>query len=292
MHFLEFSNLIPKPFLKKKKIVELNDHLIVHHLVLRSSRLKRKVKVDVFIPRVYVLPVGNETPCLLMNDGQDWEQLKLVDILTQRIESGKPVPVVVGVHAGDRMNEYGTAGFPDYKHRGWKAKTYSDFVIYKLVPYLSEHYGLFNSPEHAVFGGFSLGGLSALDIVWRNPQAFLKVGVFSGSFWWRSSPMNADYPDADRIIHQVVHQGKYKPGMRFWLQAGTKDEESDRNNNGVIDAIDDTLDLIKTLGLKGYTSNCMSYVETEGGEHNFNTWSAVFPDFLDWAFGGAKELQN
>ncbi|MFT7270016.1 MAG: enterochelin esterase-like enzyme [Roseivirga sp.] len=286
MHFLELPSFIIKPFLKKRTIVALNDHLIVHHLILRSIRLKRKVKVDVFIPRRTNLPTSSDAPCLLMNDGQDWEQLKLVDTLTARIQSGKLVPIVVGVHAGDRMNEYGTAGFSDYMNRGWKAKTYSDFVIYKLLPFLTENYGIFTSPRHAAFTGFSLGGLSALDIVWRNPQAFLKVGVFSGSFWWRSSTMNSQYPDADRIIHQVVHQGRYKPGMEFWLQAGTKDEESDRNNNGVIDAIDDTLDLVKTLGLKGYTSNCIHYAETEGGEHNFDTWSKVFPAFLDWAFKG------
>jgi enterochelin esterase-like enzyme len=287
MHFLELSSFIQKPFLKKKRILELNDDLVVHQLVVRSGRLKRKVKVDVFLPANISLPVDGQTPCLLMNDGQDWEQLKLVDMLTDRIKVGKAVPVVVGIHAGDRMNEYGTAGFADYKNRGWKAKTYSDFVIYKLLPFLNEHYGVFTSPSHAAFAGFSLGGLSALDITWRNPQAFLKVGVFSGSFWWRSSPMNSEYPDADRIIHQVIHQGKYKPGMQFWLQAGTKDEVSDRNNNGVIDAIDDTLDLIKSLGLKGYTSDCINYVETVDGEHNFNTWSKVFPTFLEWAFDEA-----
>ena len=36
------------------------------------------------------------------------------------------------------------------------------------------------------FCGFSLGGLSALDIVWNHPTEFTKVGVFSGSLWWRT----------------------------------------------------------------------------------------------------------
>jgi enterochelin esterase-like enzyme len=284
MSFRDFSDIIIKPFVKKKKVLVLNEHLQVHQLLVRSKRLKHKVRVDIFLPLTYNPSERSNAPSLLLNDGQDWEQLKLVDTLMARILANKPLPIVVGVYAKDRLNEYGTAGFSDYKNRGWKAKTYSDFIIYKLLPYLREHYGCFIEPKLSVYAGFSLGGLSAIDITWRNPQAFLKVGVFSGSFWWRSTPVNEQYPDADRIIHQVVNQGKYNAGMKFWLQAGTNDETSDRNHNGVIDAIDDTLDLIKTLQVKGYTEQCITYVEVKDGEHNFDTWSAVFPDFLDWAF--------
>lgn len=109
-------------------------------------------------------------------------------------------------------------------------------------------------------------------------------GVFFGSFWWRSSKPDDRYPDADRIMHYVIGAGSFKPGMQFWLQTGTEDEESDRNNNGVIDAIDDTLDLIHVLKAKGYRHEDVTYTELEGGKHNFDTWAEVFPEFLDWCF--------
>ncbi|MCK7556163.1 hypothetical protein MKQ70_14525 [Chitinophaga sedimenti] len=36
------------------------------------------------------------------------------------------------------------------------------------------------------------------------------------------------------------------------MQCGTADEQSDRNNNGIIDSVDDTESLIEALKTKGY----------------------------------------
>ncbi|HEY9116817.1 MAG TPA: esterase family protein, partial [Roseivirga sp.] len=80
----------------------------------------------------------------------------------------------------------------------------------------------------------------------------------------------------------LIDNGRHVQGLKFWFEAGTKDEESDRNNNGIIDSIDDTLDLISALKRKGYTDSDILYLEIEGGEHNFNTWSEAFPKFISW----------
>jgi enterochelin esterase-like enzyme len=72
--------------------------------------------------------------------------------------------------------------------------------------------------------------------------------------------------------------------MKFWFQNGTQDETDDRNNNGIIDAIDDTMALIDILTEKGYKPHeDIRYTEVEGGEHNTQTWKKVLPDFLKWA---------
>lgn len=275
-----FNFRLKKPFVKQKTIKQVNPNLTLHSLRVRSRRLKRKVKVDVYLPFPF-RPFSQSYPCLLLNDGQDAEQLKLVDTLTQFYQNSQKF-VVVAVHAGDRINEYGTAGQPDYMNRGWKAKSYSDFIIHRLIPYLRLHYGLFTEAENSFVAGFSLGGLSAIDLLWKNPDVFTKVGVFSGSFWWRMKGLGPGYKDSDRIMHQLIDKGSFKPGLKFWMEAGTKDEEMDRNNNGIIDAIDDTLDLIKSLKNKGYSDDDIVYEEVEGGEHNFKTWSQVFPNFLNW----------
>ena len=126
-----------------------------------------------------------------------------------------------------------------------------------------------------------------MDIGWNNPKFFSKIGVFSGSFWWRQKSEEEGYVDEnDRIMHNIVRAGTYKKGMKFWIEAGTNDEISDRNNNGIIDAIDDTLDLIKELEKKGYKKpQDIVYEEVKGGEHNAKTWSKILPNFLIWAFG-------
>ena len=48
--------------------------------------------------------------------------------------------VLVAIHAGDRIQEYGTAAQADYLQRGSKAGLYTDFVLTELLPYIQKHY--------------------------------------------------------------------------------------------------------------------------------------------------------
>ncbi len=274
-----------KPFIKHRTEEVVNDYLIHQHLCVRSKNLKRKVNIDIFYPKSLFKQKMTDIPTLYLNDGQDAKLLQLHDTLTKRYSSMELKDVIViGIHAGDRMNEYGTAGHPEYMKRGWRAGQYTHFVLEELRPFLIKTLGCGQRPELTAFAGFSLGGLSAMDITWHHPEAFSKVGVFSGSFWWRKKPVNGQYQDSDRIMQALIDLGEHKSGLSFWFEAGTKDEEADRNNNGIIDAIDDTQDIIHSLKNKGYHESDITYVEIEGGEHNFKTWSKVFPQFLEWAF--------
>jgi enterochelin esterase-like enzyme len=254
---------------------------------LYSVPLKRTVLLDVVLPPNY--QSSNETyPILYLNDGQDLPRLKMTEVLdslykAQAIKSF----VLVAIHAGDRIQEYGTAARADYLNRGSKAALYTDFVLTELLPYIKKHYHVSSAPTQSVFAGFSLGGLSAFDIVFHHPERFSRAGVFSGSFWWRSKKFDSSYSDdRDRIMHNLVRAGTYKQGLAFWFETGTDDETSDRNNNGIIDAIEDTTDLIDELVKNGYQrEKDIRYVEIKGGQHNQETWSAIMPDFLTWAFG-------
>ncbi|MFY0254615.1 alpha/beta hydrolase [Chitinophaga sp. 30R24] len=128
-----------------------------------------------------------------------------------------------------RRAEYGTAGVPDYMGQGQLAERYTQFIIQELLPYLQQRYPTFPLTRRA-FAGWSLGGLSALDIVWRYPSFFQLAGIFSGSLWWRSKPLGADYrDDRDRIMHQLIRVGNFHPGQQFFFECGTADETADRN---------------------------------------------------------------
>lgn len=248
--------------------------------------LQRNVEVEILTPPE--LDKTRKYPLLLLNDGQDSEAVK-VKSTVEKLVAEKAIPeiIVVGITAGDRMQEYGVAYRHDYHGRGKSAKAYSDYVIKELVPYLGYRYPLSAVPAARAFAGYSLGGLSAMDIAWNHPDQFGKVGVFSGSFWWRkrdaSSFFYSDY--RDRLMHLQVRRGRLKPGLKFWFQTGTLDENSDRNKNGVIDSIDDTLDLISELTRKGYRPfHDIQYLEIKDGRHNQETWAQAMPDFLRWAF--------
>jgi enterochelin esterase-like enzyme len=193
----------------------------------------------------------------------------------------------VGIHAGPlRKFEYGTAVAPDYKGRGNLANSYTRFITEELVPAIRL---LFPGrlKDRWAFAGFSLGGLSALDISWRQGNLFNTTGIFSGSLWWRTLDKDdPDYQDEQhRIMHNQIRDGYFVPGMRFFFECGTEDETEDRNGNGIIDSIDDTKDLILTLTEKGYDPHTdIAYHEIEGGKHDVATWASAMPVFLKWAF--------
>ncbi len=158
----------------------------------------------------------------------------------------------------------------------------------ELIPYISEACRVSSFREKA-FAGFSLGGLSALDIVWNHPAEFNKAGVFSGSFWWRSLDQNEEGYDDDkhRIMQQQIRKGKFHRGLKFFFQCGNMDETKDRNQNGIIDSIEDTLDVIKELEAKGYENGKdIYYMEIKDGRHDVATWGRAMPEFLKWGWGG------
>lgn len=261
--------------------------IVVENVELESTFLERKVKVDFYLPVHVEQP--DEMSLLLINDGQDLVTMgydKLLDVLHQQ-QIIRPL-LCVGIHCGeDRKNEYGMMSSVDYKGRGAKAALYDRFIFEELLPYVYSQYALQSFKEKA-FAGFSLGGLSALDIVWNHPDVFQKVGVFSGSMWWRIKDRNdKDYNEStDKLMPRQIRDGMYHPGLKFFFQVGELDEAEDRNRNGVIDSIDDTIDVMRELLGKGYLEGRdMVYVQLPDGRHDVPSWAKAFPLFLQWGWG-------
>ena len=261
--------------------------ILLENKTLQSKFLQREVKVDFYLPSHVSDP--SQMSLLLINDGQDMEVMGFEKILERLYAEQSIGPLFcAAIHAGaERKMEYGIANHPNYKGQGAKAGAYTSFIMEELIPYIKETYRVFSFREKA-FAGFSLGGLSALDIVWNNPDEFSKAGVFSGSFWWRSVDQTDKEYDDDkhRIMQQQIRNGRFHPGLKFFFQCGNMDETKDRNQNGIIDSIDDTLDVIKELVTKGYKNGKdIYYMEMKDGRHDIATWGRAMPEFLKWGWG-------
>src|SRR4051812_3293627 len=105
---------------------------------------------------------------LLLNDGQDADQFRIEEILDSLYNKKLIQPlVIVAIHAGDRMQEYGVSGLPDYKGNGSKADKYASFIDNELYDFVKKKAGArkFNT---VAIAGCSLGGLSAFDVAWDN----------------------------------------------------------------------------------------------------------------------------
>jgi enterochelin esterase-like enzyme len=261
------------------KIKQQEDEIYSRHL---QEHIKLTI-ISTIIP-----DKKNEMNLLLLNDGQDiekWRVKEIADSLYKKnfIES----LLIVAIHAGDRMQDYGVAGFTDFENRGGKADKYEAFIINELNDFVKKKAGV-RKFKSIVLAGCSLGGLSAFDIAWNNGDKIDKVGIFSGSFWWRDKDTSATgySDDKDRIMLSKLRSSRKRPKLKYWFYAGAKEENSDRDKDGTIDVIDDTKDLITIIKNKNICApSDIVYQESPDGKHDYDDWSKALPGFLTWAFG-------
>lgn len=251
-----------------------------------SHHLQNSRPLHIYLPPAYH---QNDQPCklLLINDGQDMTALHLRQTLATLYARRQIEPLVaVAIPTNEeRLEEYGTAVAANARGLGSKAALYAGFVIEELLPVIRQTFRVSERATDTAILGASLGGLSAFDIAWNFPDDFGMVGVMSGSFWWTAAADETNIAPGERIAHSQVRQGPKRQGQRFWFEAATQDEFEDRDQNGVIDAIQDTLELMDELEALGYRRGKeLVYVEMPGGRHNYDTWAQALPHFLRWAF--------
>lgn len=237
--------------------------------------------------RVYLPPGGvtPTTPVLIALDGQMMKEWRLEEALAALPAHNRLVPLVVAIPAGDgRLAEYGLAGLPDFAGRGGQAAEFQRFVTEHVLPAVRARYGVTAGPARTGVFGASLGGLAAFDLAWRHPEVFGFAGIFSGSFWWRADNSSPAAQQTSRLAHRRVREIATPPSVRLWFEIGTAEEKDDRDGNGVIDAVQDTTELIDALEQRGFRRGAnLHYVEIPGGKHHESTWSQALPGFLEWA---------
>jgi enterochelin esterase-like enzyme len=252
---------------------------------LYSKHLQRNVKLHI----LHTPPPSDRSlfNLLILNDGQDMDKLHVKESMDSLYKAGKILPlVIIGIEAGDRMQEYGVTDKPDYLNRGSRATFYDAFINNELYPYAKKQTAV-RKFQSVVIAGCSMGGLSAFDIAWNHPDKISKVGVFSGSFWWRDKASeDSSYSDEkNRIMYSKLKASRKKPGLQYWFYAGAEEEKGDRDKDSIIDIIDDTKDIINLLEKKNVVvPQGIVYRELPNGVHDYSSWSEVFPEFLIWAF--------
>jgi enterochelin esterase-like enzyme len=251
-----------------------------------ATQLGNQREIKIYLPPRYRTREDERFDVLYINDGQECEALGLRDTLARLTAAGRIRPLIaVAVPTNDnRLHEYGTAIAMNKLGLGLLAPAYTHFFVEELMPLIER---TFRTRPGAGLLGVSLGGLSAFDIAWNNPERFAAVGILSGSFWWRAGDEEVRIDAGRRIAHSLARRATARPPFRLFFQAGTRDEVNDRDGNGVIDAIQDTLELIAELQAIGCGPEQVTYVEVPGGRHDFETWARVLPVFLEWAFSPA-----
>ncbi|MBA2079896.1 alpha/beta hydrolase-fold protein [Rhodanobacter sp. PCA2] len=276
-----------------------------------------RITVDVYLPGDYA-GTQHRYRVVYADDGQDMPAVGLLPTLTAlcRAHAIRP-PIVVAVHMlRDRMGIYGLS---DRAHRrslpadtkygpvGRRAHDYSQWLATQLVPYIDAHYRTRRDAASRSMLGWSLGGLNAFNLGWQYPEVFGRVGAFSPSFWLAADRSSDDAVERTRLAQRMVDRGPKRPQLRFWFAAGTAEETSDRDHDGVIDVIGDIRDLVdgyraadgfRLRGLRqlgcsvnpdyaahpGQRADVAVYL-LPGGRHEQASWAKMLPLFLRWDDG-------
>ena len=296
------------------------DSTVVRLQLDAAAFAPEKIKVAIYLPPGYASAAAGDRryPVLYANDGQDMPAVGLQSTLARlyREQAIEPVIVVAIDMLADRASGYGLSdratsrslvGGSPIGPIGTRAQDYSAWVATALVPYVDVHYRTRRSVRDRVMLGWSLGALNAFNLGWEYPDVFGRVGAFSPSFWLaadRSSPTAVEHT---RLVQGIVDRGGKRAGLKMWFAVGTAEETSDRDGNGIIDAVNDVQDVIEgyrgadgfhARGLKqlGYSVD-LDYTRhpsrqadvalflLQGGKHNQAAWKQMLPPFLLWAYG-------
>lgn len=275
------------------------------------------IRVRVLAPPGYRRDATPGYPVLYLNDGQDLEAVGLEDTLARlyRERAIRPMLVVAIDMPKDRMAGYGLSdrdkgkaviANTKYGPVGANAHAYSQWLVETLVPRIDHGWNTRPSAESRYLLGWSLGAINAFSVGWQYPEVFGKVGAFSPSFWLSARNDDAKAVQGSRIAHALVDGSDWQPRPRFFFAVGMAEETDDRDGDGMVDVLDDTLDLMqgwrdaagkarKGLRQLGYALNTDYAVHPDrapavlyrlpAGEHNQRSWARMLPAFLRWADG-------
>ena len=184
-----FVFLFPFKAFTRLKHTNTSFEIVVHHdTTLYSTHLHRKIVLDIVLPPHYN-PSGQPCKVLYMNDGQDLRSLHLTKVLDTIYQHPSIEPfIVVAIHCGERIQEYGTASQPDYKNRGARAGAYTRFVLEELMPHIQQTYRVKTGPENTVFVDFRSEGCRPLILCGTTPIFLGKSGRFRVLFGGDKKP--------------------------------------------------------------------------------------------------------
>lgn len=291
--------------------------LVVETLQLEAAAFAPDMfRVRVYLPPGYDPRGARRYPVLYINDGQDMGAVGLQPTLAQLYADAviRPLIVVAIDMPRDRMAGYGLSdrsaarsivADTRFGPVGTTAHAYAEWVANTLVPTVDARYRTRASAEARAVLGWSLGALAAFNLGWQYPELFGRVGAFSPSFWLAADRSDAAAIQRTRLVQGMVERGPPRAGLKLFFAVGSAEETDDRDGDGVIDAIDDTRDLIdgwhdaaglqgKGLRQLGYRVNLqhatratrddVALLQLAGGEHNQASWARMLPVFLRWAY--------
>ncbi|MGE3276595.1 MAG: alpha/beta hydrolase [Vicinamibacterales bacterium] len=238
----------------------------------------------VYLPPGYSRTRTRRYPVLYLQDGQNlfepetafirgqhWRVGETADYL---IDQGQVDPlIIVGIQntGASRTAEYTPT--LTRRHGGGQADAYGQLLLEEIRPFIDSRYRTRRDGASTGLGGSSLGGLVALYLGLRHPQAFGRLAILSPSVWWDR-----------RVILREVRAARPLPRARIWLDMGTAERSRPQDSRK---SLDDTRLLKAGLVKAGWVEEeTLRYREYAGANHSEAAWAERVGPMLEWLFPG------
>lgn len=141
---------------------------------------------------------------------------------------------------------------------------FATFVAETLVPYVRQHYNVYEDALHTSVTGYSLGGLEAFYLSEEYPDLFGTVGALSPSFWkYDDATWNA-YLEQKSVDDNA-------PFIYLYTGPGGRGKDTDP----------DVTNMYHRLIKLGYPAEKLALHYNEEGLHDARFWRGVFSEFLE-----------
>lgn len=218
---------------------------------------------------------ASEFGLLVEHDGQN--DANVSALLRLADEGAAPYCISIGVLPGSLPMADGSTRNMRMNSYDLFDREYGDFLVYELIPYVTEKYSLPISadPEKHVISGGSSGGISAFAAAWFHPEYFRLVYMSSPSFLAMGRGNEIPY---------LIRKYETKP-LRIYEEIS---ENEPNDYFGWSRSIDE--EAREALTFAGYDFTC-KYFPGEGHCSRYHHAEEAYVRFA-WLFGDARGYRN
>ena len=89
----------------------------------------------------------------------------------------------------------------------------------------------------------------------------------------------------NRIITNKIRSSRKRPRVKYWFYAGSGGSIATNPKEAQANILENTSDVISLIRNKNVIATSdLKFIDGDGS-NDYNSWSAVFPQFLIWAVG-------
>ena len=173
------------------------------------------------------------------------------------------VAVECNKHGNNRLKEYSPTTFADAKYgniRG-RGRTYMEWLVKELKPYIDENYRTMPDRAHTAIAGSSMGGLMSLYAATTYNRVFSKAACLSPSLW--TNPQK---------LQEMVGKARVAKDTVIYMDYGSEELANHQSQKEALAEMSQLL-LKKNVNL--------TFRIIPGGNHSEASWEKQIPIFMD-----------